>query len=110
MSKIPDLEELNTTELLQILSGPGHGRLRLSRATPRARLIQLVRECGEPDSKELSGSHKTRKRLQAWIHQNWGSIGSQIPCMGDRRGQCTRYPCTEGRHIGCYLAAKKHML
>ena len=104
------LEQLNLSELLQILNNAGHGRLRLRRSVSKDRLIYLIRTGETPKDEEISMTSKTRSKLQGWIEGNWDGIGSQLPCTGPRRGQCTVYPCTEGRHLDCYLSAKKHML
>jgi len=107
---ITPLEYLNKTELLQILSNAGHGNLRLSARVPQERLITLIRTGNPPRPDELAGTTETRKKLQVWVAGNWGSIGSQLPCSGTNKGRCTVYPCSEGRHLECYLSAKEHLL
>ena len=104
------LENLNQSELLQILANSGHGNLRLKVTTPRERLIDLIRSDGIPHKREISGTARTRLELQEWIETNWDRIGSQLPCTGPTRGMCTVYPCSEGRHIECYLSAQKHIV
>lgn len=104
------LENLNKSELLQILANSGHGNLRLKVTTRKARLIDLIRSDGTPGKQEISGTARTRLELQEWIETNWDRIGSQLPCTGPTRGMCTVYPCSEGRHIECYLSAQKHIV
>lgn len=109
MSELPPLEQLNISELLQILSNAGHGRHRLRRSVPRERLIHLIKTGDQPEDDEISQTSVTRHNLQVWIEKNWAGIGSQLPCVGPNRGKCTIYPCTEGRHLDCYLSVKKIM-
>ena len=104
------LENLNKTELLQILGNSGHGNLRIRTSCRRGRLIHLIRTGEQPNKEELADTTETRKRLQDWVEKNWGLIGSQLPCSGPMRGMCTTYQCSEGRHIECYLSARKHII
>jgi hypothetical protein len=108
-SPVPPLEQLNTTELLHILRSGNHGHLRISRAVPRERLIQLIQTGERPRDEEIAQTAKTRSRLEAWIQKHIDSIGSQLPCSGPQRGMCTVYPCTEGRHMDCYLSVKEQL-
>jgi hypothetical protein len=103
------LEHLNKTELIQILGNGGHGNLRLKESTSRERLIQLIRSSEQPEKEEIAETTETRRRLQVWVERNWLQINSQLPCSGSLRGMCTVYPCSEGRHIECYLSAKDKM-
>ena len=104
------LESLNQTELLQILGNSGHGNHRLSVHVPKERLISLIRTGKDPQPDELAGTMETRKRLQEWIVESWLQIGSQLPCSGPDKGRCTVYPCSEGRHLECYISAKVHLI
>ena len=101
------LEHLNKTELIQLLGNGGHGHLRLKESTSEERLIELIRSGGQPRKEEIAGTEKTRKRLQDWVERSWTQIASQLPCSGPLRGMCTRYPCSEGRHIECYISARE---
>lgn len=101
---------MNTTELLQILSSEKYGHLRLRRDLSQDRLLYLVRTKERPNPDELAQTSDTRRRLQLWIERNWIQIGSQLPCSGPNKGKCTIYPCSEGKHLDCYLSAQKHML
>jgi hypothetical protein len=56
-----------------------------------------------------SSTNDSRKRLQLFIEKNWNGIQSQLPCKGENRGRCTIYPCSEGRHVDCLLAAGPHL-
>lgn len=107
---IPPLEQLNTSELLQILNNAGHGRLRLRRSLPRDRLIHLIRSGEQPGEDEFSQTVETRAKLEVWVSSVWDQINSQLPCVGPLRGKCTVYPCTEARHLECFLSAKKNMI
>jgi hypothetical protein len=104
------LENLNKTELIQILGNSGHGNLRLRKSVKQERLIYLIRTGEQPNEEETAGTVATRKRLQEWIEKSWSRIGSQLPCSGPLRGMCTSYPCSEGRHIECYLSAKDYLI
>lgn len=101
---------MNETELLQMLSTEKYGFLRLRRNIPWPRLVHLVRTGERPANEELALTSDTRRRLQLWIERNWTQIGSQLPCSGPNKGKCTIYPCSEGKHLDCYLSAQKHML
>lgn len=104
------LEAMNRTELLQILAGGGHGRLRLRSSIGRERLIHLIRTGEEPKPEELAKTTETRARLEVWIEKNRALVGSQLPCEGPNSGKCTIYPCTEARHLNCYIDAKDNFL
>jgi hypothetical protein len=106
MTPIPNLDEMNLTELLQILSSRGYGSFRLKRSTPRDRLIHLIQSGEIPSPDELAGSTETRKALAAWISKYRVSIETQLPCKGVNRGICTIFPCPEGKHLDCYLGAR----
>jgi hypothetical protein len=101
---------MNQTELIRILSTEKYGYLRLRRGISLERLAHLVRTGERPTSEELALTTETRRKLQLWIERNWTQIGSQLPCSGPNKGKCTIYPCSEGKHLDCLLAAQKHML
>jgi hypothetical protein len=105
-SEIPELEWLNTTELLEILRRPGYGGYRLRRSIPDERLIQLIRTGVIPSENELAETSKSREWLETWVQSNKTGIISQLPCRGTDQGKCTIYPCPEGRHLNCYLKAE----
>lgn len=101
---------MNHTELLKILSSEKYGYLRLRGGISIERLAHLVRTGERPAPEELALTSDTRRRLQLWVERNWSQIGSQLPCSGPNKGKCTIYPCSEGKHLDCYLSAQKHML
>lgn len=105
--QLPDLRELNTTELLAIIRQ--QTGLVVKRSVPKDRLIQLVEEGTKPAQEELSGTNGTRRILQLFIEKNWSWINSQLPCKGPNRGKCTVYQCPEGRHLDCYGANREHI-
>ncbi len=110
MSAPNHLEYMNRTELLQILSGEQYGYLRLRATVPKDRLIYLIQSKEQPRPEEVAQTTDTRRKLQMWIDQNKTQIESQLPCSGPNRGKCTVYPCSEGKHLDCYLSAQKYML
>jgi len=97
------LENLNSSELLEILRRQGY---RLSPSVPKERLIYLINSGEGPLPAEVSGTMPSRKRLEMWIDQNRAFISSQLPCKGPLQGRCTVYDCPDGRHLDCYLAAE----
>lgn len=101
---------MNQTELIRILSSEKYGFLRVRSGIPKERLIHLVKTGEQPQPEEIAQTSDTRRRLQLWIERNWAQIGSQLPCSGPNKGKCTIYPCSEGKHLDCYLSAQKHML
>jgi hypothetical protein len=104
---LPDLQWLNKTELLELLLKPGLGSYRLSHAVSEERLIQLIETGAEPQPHERSKTCKTRADLEVWVSKNSGVI-SQLPCHGPLQGKCTIYPCSDTRHMSCWLRSEKH--
>ena len=104
------LETLNVTELLQILAKPSNGGHRLKVTVPKERLVQLINTGEPPTQEETSPTAETRRQLEYWIiNVAWSGINSQLPCEGKNKGRCVTYPCSEGRHIDCFLGAKKNL-
>lgn len=101
---------MNRTELLQILSTEKYGFLRLRGSIPLERLAHLIRTGEQPTPDEIALTSDSRRKLQLWIDRNRLQIESQLPCSGPNKGKCTIYPCSEGKHLDCYLSAQKHML
>jgi len=81
----------------------------VKKSVPRERLVALAMYGTSPDPHEQAATNDTRKRLQLYIAKNWIGLQSQLPCKGEFRGQCTVYPCPEGRHVDCLIAAAPHM-
>lgn len=104
------LEQLNQSELLQILKDSERGGHRLRKAVPADRLIHLIRTGEQPAQEEIALTTNTRKKLQVWVKRNWSAIGSQLPCSGETRGKCTEHPCTDGKHLDCYIGAEDLMI
>lgn len=112
------LHTLNVTELAQLIRR--QTGVIVARAVGRERMIELLENGGVPNPDpastsalvvegEVSKTDESRKRLQLYIEKNWTGIQSQLPCKGENRGRCTIYPCPEGRHIDCLLAAGPHL-
>lgn len=101
---LPDLQQLNATELASIVRR--QTGVVVKRSVPRLRLIELIEYGLAPLPEEAAKTNETRKVLQLFIEKNWSWVNSQIPCKGENMGRCTVYPCPEGRHLDCYLAAK----
>lgn len=104
-----DYRNLNTTELLDILSRAPYGHVRLRFGLPRERLIHLIEHHEIPAPHELAGTMETRKSLEKWISRTPGVI-QHTPCAGVNKAKCTVYPCSETIHIDCYLSARGLML
>lgn len=96
---------LNTTELLTIARS--QTGVVVKRSVSRERLLQIIESGPPPTPKETSGTSASRLSLQKFIGKNMSWLGSQLPCKGENRGVCTIYPCPEGRHLDCYMAASK---
>jgi hypothetical protein len=107
MSEQPNLLELNETELSYLYRR--QTGLVLKRSVRKERIIDLLSNGRHPDQDEISSTTDSRKRLQLYVEKNWVGINSQLPCKGENRGRCTIYPCPEGRHLDCMLAAKPHL-
>ena len=101
------LQDLNTTELLFMLSRAAYHHLRLKRGTPKERLIELV-EAGPVAAtmvrpEELADTGRSRFVLQEGIRKSWNSLNSQLPCQNKpNSGQCVVFPCSDGCHVNCY--------
>lgn len=116
-----DLSLLNETELTQLIRS--QTGVIVARSIGRDRMIEMMTYGYKPDSggtrlvgdeniefsSEFSKTNDSRKRLQLYIEKNWNGIQSQLPCKGENRGRCTIYPCSEGRHVDCLLAAGPHL-
>jgi hypothetical protein len=101
----PDLRALNTSELLSIIRRTNGMIIR--RSVPKERLIQIIEYGIQPEANELSDTMSTRKTLEVFVEKHWTWVNSQLPCKGEYKGKCTVYPCPEGRHIDCFMAARK---
>lgn len=106
--ELPNLGDLNRTELLSIIRR--HTGLVVKRQVPLERLVELVETGATPKDEELAGTNRTRRSLQDLILKNWDWVNSQLPCTGPHRGQCTIYPCPEGRHLDCYVSNIKQKI
>lgn len=107
MDDFPPLESMNTTELIEIYRRRT-GKI-IKRSMPREQLVSLLEEEWQPSPEMLSGTMKTRRTLQLFNEKNWLWIQSQLPCKGENKGHCTVYPCTEARHVDCWLSAYEHV-
>lgn len=104
------LLECNETELIWLGKKQGLGRLR--RGMPKEELVGLIVGEIPVENKHLSDSNYTRLQLATFIHNpsefppdekhkgNWERVRSQLPGCN---GICTKYDCTDGRHIKCLL-------
>ncbi len=101
------LHALNETELTQLIRR--QTGVIVAKSIGRVRMIDLLENGGVPNPNEVSATNESRKRLQLYFEKNWTGIQSQLPCKGDNRGRCTIYPCPEGRHVDCLLAAGPHL-
>jgi hypothetical protein len=91
----------NETELLQMARAQGLGVLR--RGLPRSELVDIVRGKCLPTQEQMSLTHYTRAKLEAYIQANLGRVASQLPGCN---GKCTEFGCTEGRHVLCFEPSK----
>lgn len=101
------LHALNETELAIVIRR--QTGLVVKRSMGKARMIELLENGGLPRPEEICPTTESRRKLQMYIETNWIGINSQLPCKGDNRGRCTVYPCPEGRHADCMLAAGLHL-
>jgi hypothetical protein len=99
------LWQCNESELVGMARKQGLPLLR--RGLPQADLISIVSGMREPREDELAGTIHSRVSLQLFINQNWGRVSSQLPGCN---GQCTTYPCSEGRHVACFYPNEKVVL
>lgn len=82
------------------------------RDLPRERLVSLARGEDRLSEGEVSGTMETRARLQKWLlaKTNFPWVIGQLPCIGEQRGHCTVYPCTEGQHLECLFSVEDKMV
>lgn len=104
------IENYNISELVEIIRR--RTAFRVSRSVPIERLRQLAIGANSeiPESSELVGTTGTRYSLQKFIVNNWAKINSQLPCTGQTRGQCTIHPCSDARHISCFMSVPPHLM
>lgn len=100
------LEWCNKTELRQIVRVQTGG-FSPNPDLPQERLIQIGTGQARLEAHEVSGTATTRAELEEWVQQNFSWAEGQLPCTGPNRGKCTIYPCSEARHMDCYLEAEK---
>jgi len=103
-----DLMRLNITELTQLIRQRMGWVVRAS--VSKERLTAFLYGTAQPTEEDLAETTKTRVTLQVFIEKNWSLFASQLPCKGENRGRCIIYPCPEGRHIDCFLAAGPHIV
>src|SRR3954470_21072353 len=103
MSEDQILMWCNETELLGIAFRQGLGRLR--RGMRKEELVAIVSGEVPVRPEHLSETTETRRRLQNFINKNWGQLRSQLPGCN---GQCSSYPCTEGKHCLCLYPNKNY--
>lgn len=106
------LNLLNETELSQLIRR--QTGVIVARSIGKDRMIGILESVyrdgyGGMMTNEYSKTNESRQKLQLFIEKNWNGIQSQLPCKGENRGRCTIYPCSEGRHVDCLLAAGPHM-
>jgi hypothetical protein len=102
-----NLNELNKTELLELCRLHGHARLK--EGLTKDRLIEIINN-GTTSADDLANTNITRKRLQQFIQDNWELVNTNLPCKGKlNAGKCTIFPCSEARHVSCYLGAKRYL-
>lgn len=101
----PPLQILNQSELLELVFI--HRGVRMRRDTLPARLIHLIESPNDPiHPQEIPRTTESREKLEAWIMKNWDAIQTQLPCKAHNRGRCTIYPCTEARHLSCWMEVR----
>lgn len=91
------LNSCNETELLDMARRQGLGVLR--RGIPFPELVAIIKGEVLPRPEYVSGTMHTRRILQEYVSKNIERIRSQLPGCN---GQCTTYPCSEGRHALCF--------
>ncbi len=102
------IERYNRTELVEIIRR--RTNLIVQRSLPIERLQVLASTTEMPRMDECAGTASSRHKLQVFVVQNWAQINSQLPCTGSTRGQCTVHPCSEGRHLDCFMSVPPHLL
>lgn len=105
---IPPLEELSTSELVEMCRRQGYGHI--NRFANRERIIALLTYGGKVPPELVSKSNQTRKELERFISSFWDRIQSQLPCKGENRGKCTIYGCSDGQHAECLMASEPYMI
>lgn len=102
------VEQYNRTELVEIVRR--RTQIVVRHSLPLERLQHLAITGEQPTESEIAGSMRTRVSLQQFISKNWLAINSQLPCSGQLKGQCTIYPCSEGRHATCFMSVPPHLM
>ncbi len=99
---------LNITEITQLIRQKTSNILKHS--IPKDRLLKILLDTEHSVVEDYADTCNTRNRLQTFLDKNCVSLASQIPCNGQNKGKCTIYPCAEGRHSDCYLAAASFII
>jgi hypothetical protein len=87
----------NNTELLCLARVQGLPPLRKN--LPTETLARIVAGDLPVKPEHVAGTDYTRASLEKYIQNNFSVIRSQLPGCN---GQCTTYPCSEGRHALCF--------
>ena len=105
-----DFKWCNRTELIQLIRGrtptipgPDTDNDRLEH------LAEQTKSLGYSDLQqaEMSGTTRSRAKLETWVQQNFTWLEGQLPCTGPTKGRCTLHGCPESQHLRCFLNAEK---
>lgn len=98
-----NLEELNKTELLELIRQQTGKRI--SSTTSRANLIQMI-EMGKVW--DISNTEHSRVKLELFIDKNRQYYQTNLPCRGQiNEGKCTIFKCSEVLHLSCFSNIKE---
>jgi len=97
-----NLEELNKTELLELIRQQ-LGR-RVDSNLTKANLIRIV-EMGKLE--KVSKLEESRYKLELFIDKNKQYYQTNLPCRGQiNEGKCTQFKCSEILHLSCFSNIK----
>lgn len=95
-------EDLNKTELIEILREEGHGNKSRTNGIPR-----LLRAVDGRDTAEECPLDMQRKTMEKHIQRNWRRIRTQLPrCTG----KCTTFGCPDTIVVGCWLRFQSEII
>lgn len=100
MSEIVELDQLNNTELREIV-----------RVTKGIRVggtnEEIINFIGNKAPPIISNFAATRDKLEKYLVATWTSYSVNMPCNGQPlAGKCTKFGCSDLVHSGCYLGLR----
>lgn len=92
------LYQCNESELLHLARTQGLPALRSG--IPHEELVAIVLGIAEVKKEHLAWTNFTREKLETFLAENWERLRSQLPGCD---GKCRSFPCSEVKHLNCFI-------